>query len=38
MEGTLDGRPIKAKLRRADEPFLLVSRGFHWINELPFSR
>jgi hypothetical protein len=38
MEGTLNGK-IRAKLRRADESsFLLISRGFHWINEYPFNR
>jgi hypothetical protein len=39
LEGTLDGRKIKAKVRRADtSDFLLISRGFHWINEYPFNR
>jgi hypothetical protein len=39
LEGTLDGRTIRAHLRRSDETeFLLVSRGFHWINEYPFNR
>jgi hypothetical protein len=39
LEGTLDGKKIAAKLRRTDESALLLkSRGFHWINELPFNR
>jgi hypothetical protein len=39
MEGTLDGRKIKARMRRVDaSDFLLMSRGFHWINEYPFNR
>jgi hypothetical protein len=38
MEGTFDGRKIRATLRRADtSDFLLVSRGFHWINEYPLN-
>jgi hypothetical protein len=39
IEGTIDGQKIRARLHRADESkFLLVSRGFHWINEYPFNR
>jgi hypothetical protein len=39
MEGTLDGRKIKARIRRAEtSDFLLTSRGFHWINEYPINR
>jgi hypothetical protein len=39
LEGTLDGRKIKARARRAETSnFLLISRGFHWINEYPFNR
>jgi hypothetical protein len=39
MEGTLDGRKIRARLRRADtSDFRLRSRGFHWITEYPFNR
>ncbi len=30
---------IRAQLRRFDESkFLLLNRGFHWINESPFNR
>jgi hypothetical protein len=39
LEGTLDGHAIHAALHRLDpRSFLLVSRGFHWINEYPFNR
>ncbi len=39
VDGTMDGKRIHAKLRRAeDREFLLTTRGFHWINEYPFHR
>ncbi len=39
MRAKFDGRQIRARLHRIDHPeFLLTSRGFHWINEYPFSR
>jgi uncharacterized membrane protein YphA (DoxX/SURF4 family) len=39
LEGTFDGRKVRAALRRTDRSdFLLVKRGFHWINEVPFNR
>ena len=39
LDGKLDGHSIKVNLRRTDpSQFLLVSRGFHWINEYPFNR
>jgi hypothetical protein len=39
LEGTFDGQAVRAELRRVDEArFLLVNRGFHWINEYPFNR
>jgi uncharacterized membrane protein YphA (DoxX/SURF4 family) len=39
MTGTLGGVPLVVSLRRKDpSEFLLVNRGFHWINELPFNR
>ena len=38
MEGTLDGQKIRARLSRQDTLFLLVNRGFHWVNERPFNR
>src|SRR5215471_2902424 len=39
LDGKMDGRQVHAKLRRQPESkFLLLSRGFHWINEVPFNR
>ena len=39
LQGTFDGHQIQAKLHRVDQPkFLLVNRGFHWINENPYNR
>jgi hypothetical protein len=39
IEGTFKGRKVYAKLHREEESkFLLVSRGFHWINEYPLNR
>lgn len=39
IEGTFDGHKVRARLQRVDESkFLLVNRGFHWINEYPFNR
>ena len=39
LDGKLDGHHIHAKLHREEESkFLLVSRGFHWINEYPYNR
>ncbi len=35
----MDGKKIQAKLRKLDtESFPLNSRGFHWINEVPYNR
>ena len=39
LEGRFDGGMVSARLRRQDDaPPLLISRGFHWINEFPFNR
>jgi hypothetical protein len=39
LEGACDGREVRARLRQGKVPeFLLVTRGFHWINERPFNR
>jgi hypothetical protein len=39
LEGTFDGHRIQASLHHVDSSkFLLMSRGFHWINEYPFNR
>lgn len=38
VEGRFDGHPVRARLRLTEPPeFLLVTRGFHWINERPFN-
>jgi hypothetical protein len=38
LQGTMDGKAIRARLRRMDERrFMLVSRGFHWVNEYPLN-
>jgi len=39
LNGEMDGKKIQAKLRKLDaKSFLLNSRGFHWINEVPYNR
>ena len=39
LEGRYDGGDVSARLRRQDDnPPLLITRGFHWINEYPFNR
>ena len=39
LEGTMDGKQIRAKLRLGEKAnFRLLNRGFHWINEYPFNR
>ena len=40
LQGTLNEDLLKIELRKVScaPPFLLVSRGFHWINEYPFNR
>jgi hypothetical protein len=39
LQGTLISDPLVVKLKRIDPAkFLLVNRGFHWINERPFNR
>ncbi len=40
LTGHADGHDVIVKLRQVDsqKSFLLTSRGFHWINEYPFSR
>jgi hypothetical protein len=39
LAGTFEGRKVRASLHRVEEPeFLLVTRGFHWVNEYPFNR
>lgn len=39
MSGTVDGVPVEATCeRREPGDFLLMNRGFRWINEQPFNR
>jgi hypothetical protein len=39
VTGDFDGHKVQSHLKRVDETkFLLVSRGFHWIQEYPFNR
>lgn len=39
LRGTMNGAPMVAQFHRLDESgMLLLSRGFHWINEDPFNR
>jgi hypothetical protein len=39
LEGAFEGHKIRASLHRVEEPkFLLLTRGFHWVNEYPFNR
>jgi hypothetical protein len=39
LTGKFDGHQVQAKMHRIEPPkFLLMTRGFHWINEYPFNR
>ena len=39
LDGAIDGHKIHMQLQLGDrEKFLLVSGGFHWIQEYPFNR
>ena len=39
LEGSMDGHAVRMELKRIDpKQFLLVNRGFHWIQEYPFNR
>jgi hypothetical protein len=39
LDGILNGDSLHVRLHRLDENrFLLVSRGYHWINEFPLNR
>ena len=39
MDGTMDGRVVHLELKQRDlNSFVLNSRGFHWIQEVPFNR
>jgi hypothetical protein len=39
LAGDIDGRPVQMELKREDETkLMLLSRGFHWRQDYPFSR
>lgn len=39
FDGNMDNRKVRMRLQLLDrKKFLLVSRGFHWIQEYPFNR
>lgn len=39
LEGELDGKAVRARLLKLDtSKYLLLTRGFHWIQEYPFNR
>ncbi len=39
LDGDMDGHKIHMQLQLVDRnKFLLVSRGFHWVQENPFNR
>jgi hypothetical protein len=39
LQGTLGGQKVDIRMRKLDaSKFLLINRGFHWINERPFNR
>ena len=39
LEGELDGRPVRLAMTQHDlNRFMLVSRGFHWVQEFPVNR
>jgi hypothetical protein len=39
MDGRMDNHQVHMELQLTDRnSFLLVSRGFHWIQEAPFGR
>jgi hypothetical protein len=39
LDGTMNGHKVQMQLKREDETrFMLLSRGFHWVQEYPFNR
>ncbi|HET7433372.1 MAG TPA: hypothetical protein VFN10_01530 [Thermoanaerobaculia bacterium] len=38
LSGMFEGKKIAATLHKEPHEFLLTTRGFHWITELPFNR
>ena len=39
LTGSLGDEALEVVVRRCEpQEFLLINRGFHWINEVPFNR
>ena len=38
LDGEMNGRKVRMQLHRFEKKFLLLSRGFHWVQEYPFNR
>ena len=39
LEGTIDGRVVRLELTQRDlNSFVLTSRGFNWVQNVPFNR
>jgi len=39
LEGTFDGKRVEVRtVKRDASSFLLMNRGFHWVNETPYNR
>jgi len=39
LEGTFEGAKVRARLKKLDVgQSVLMTRGFHWINEIPYNR
>jgi hypothetical protein len=39
LSGTANGKNLEVTLHKLKrEDFLLINRGYHWINEYPFNR
>lgn len=38
LEGTFEDKQFRAKLRCTTKQFVLIERGFNWINEYPFEQ
>jgi hypothetical protein len=39
LKGEMDGHQVAIALRLIDRnTFLLINRGFHWVQERPFNR
>ena len=39
LSGTASSKKIEVKLHKLNrEDFLLINRGYHWVNELPYNR